>query len=262
MIDWLDVTRLSFNILLLLERVQIGWLPGWADRDRRILAIALQANPAVAWYLAHKNPAVESWVQSLLQEQVGSPSGEENRLAEIRVMQSLNDLLTYVVDPTRYDAQPFLGWHDNELLQMADFSGTVVIDVGAGTGRLSFTAAPLAAAVYAVEPVENLRHYMRQKAARLGLTNFYTVDGLITSIPFAAAFADIVMGGHVFGDDPPAELAEMTRVCKPGGWVLLCPAASDSSADPVHCFLIEQGFAWARFEEPGEGTVRKYWKQI
>ena len=42
---WMDVSPLSFNTLLLLEQVQLSWLPGWLPEDK--LAIALQANPAV-----------------------------------------------------------------------------------------------------------------------------------------------------------------------------------------------------------------------
>ena len=28
-LNWIDTTQLPFNYLLLLERVQISWLPGW-----------------------------------------------------------------------------------------------------------------------------------------------------------------------------------------------------------------------------------------
>ena len=27
--DWMDVSSLPFNTLLLLERVQLSWFPGW-----------------------------------------------------------------------------------------------------------------------------------------------------------------------------------------------------------------------------------------
>ena len=47
--DWLDVTDLPFNSLLLLERVQLSWFPGWVPEHE--LGTALRANPAVEWYL-------------------------------------------------------------------------------------------------------------------------------------------------------------------------------------------------------------------
>lgn len=31
MLDWMDVTQLSSNRFLLLERVQLNWLPGWLN---------------------------------------------------------------------------------------------------------------------------------------------------------------------------------------------------------------------------------------
>ncbi len=131
--------------------------------------------------------------------------------------------------------------------------------MGAGTGRLALVAAEHGAIVFAVEPVSNLRYYLKQKAAARGLRNVYPVDGLITAIPFPDGFADVVMGGHVFGDRPELECAELHRVAKPGGAIILCPGNNDKD-DAVHDLLVSQGFNWSRFEEPCDGWKRKYWK--
>lgn len=262
MLNWLDVTPLDFNVLLLLEREQLGWLPGWNWRSLAPLAIALRANPCVTWYLSHKNPAIASWVDELLAAHPGRPeSDEEIREAEIAVLRHLVDLLVYALDPARYDALPFTAWDDGELTSIVDFTGRRVLDVGAGTGRLTFVAAPLAATVWAVEPVENLRRFIRDKAAARGLDNVYAVDGLITAIPFPDAFAGVVMAGHVFGDHPAAELAEMERVTRPGGMVVFMPAANHPD-DPDHRFLVDNGYQWGTFVEPGDGPKLKYWKLL
>ena len=63
-LDWIDVTDLSFNTLLLLEREQLAWLPGWLPEPE--LAAALKANPAVEWYLRHKNPDLNPWVDQVM----------------------------------------------------------------------------------------------------------------------------------------------------------------------------------------------------
>jgi SAM-dependent methyltransferase len=260
LLNWIDVSDLSFNTLLLLEREQLSWLPGWLPEKE--LSIALQANPVVAWYLKNKNPQLEGWVDGLLTQVDGNPSPQAVRLAEETILQSMNDLVCYAVDPARYDRQPFLGWDSRELTELADFNGKTVVDIGAGTGRLAFLAAQGdARAVFAVEPVGNLRVYMKQKAQRLNLTNIYTMDGLITDLPFPGGFIDIVMGGHVFGDEPPAEYQEIARITKPGGKIILCPGNNDRD-DERHAFLVEQGFDWARFEEPQDGMKRKYWKTL
>ena len=258
-LNWMDVTPLSFNTLLLLERAQLRWLPGWG-LPKAPWALALQANPVVAWYLRHKCPEIAAWVDELLALELPPEAAARLREAETAILQSLEDLIVYAVDPAIYDAQPFLGWADRELTELVDFAGKTVLDIGAGTGRLAFVAAAAgAAAVFAVEPVENLRRYMREKARARGLTNFYAVDGLITEIPFPDGFADVVMGGHVFGDAPAAELAELERVAKAGGAIILCPASTISESER-HEFLIAQGFSWAVFEEPASEPVRKYWK--
>ncbi len=55
-ISWMDVTNLSFNSLLLLEKAQLSWIPVYMHVPEKELAIALRANPAVEWYFRHKCP--------------------------------------------------------------------------------------------------------------------------------------------------------------------------------------------------------------
>ena len=252
-LDWIDVTDISFRTLLLLEREQLAWLPGWLSEPE--LAVALRANPEVEWYLRNKNPDLAPWVDRVMATDGARVSARE---AEQAILGSMIDLVTYAVDPQRYADLPFLGWDDAELTDLVDFRGRTVIDVGAGTGRLAFVAAEAGAhAVFAVEPVENLRHYMRER----GASNVHVVDGLITDLPFPTGFADVVMGGHVYGDARDAEYTEMARVTRPGGLLILCPGGNDVE-DDRHRFLVDRGFEWARFEEPGDGWKRKYWKTL
>jgi len=258
---WMDVSPLSFNSLLLLEQVQLSWLPGWVPESE--LQIALCANPVVEWYFRHKCPLLNEWLDQVLSSaEADSPLAPERvRQAEVGVLEALTDLLVYAVDPAIYDAQPFLSWDSNEFLSLADFSDKTVIDVGAGTGRLSLPAAALARAVFAVEPVANLRQYLRRKARAVGLENVFQADGLITDIPFPDGFADITLAGHVFGDALEAEYRELLRVTKAGGTIILCPGNNDLDNE-LHTFLVSRGFEWSRFEEPRDGIKRKYWKTV
>jgi ubiquinone/menaquinone biosynthesis C-methylase UbiE len=136
-----------------------------------------------------------------------------------------------------------------------------VIDIGSGTGRLAFTAAEKAGVVFAVEPVGNLRLYIKQKARANHISNVFPVDGVITDLPIPNLYSDITMGGHVFGDHPEEEYLEMKRVTKPGGMIILCPGTSMQETK-AHEYLDSQGFAWSTFEEPRDGTKRKYWKLV
>jgi SAM-dependent methyltransferase len=256
-VDWMDVTSLSFNSLLLLEQVQLSWFPGWLPEPE--LAIALRANPAVEWYFRHKCPPLNKWLDKILSTASIPATSESVRQAEIVVMKAITDLLVYVVDPAIYNAQPFLNWDSNELTSLVDFTEKVVIDVGAGTGRLALIAAPTAKAIFAVEPIANLRAFLKAKARDQGLKNVFPMDGLITDIPFLDDFADVTMGGHAFGDEPEGEYRELERVTRPEGMIVLCPGNKDLDNER-HCFLVSKGFHWSRFEEPQDGMMRKYWK--
>jgi hypothetical protein len=138
-VNWIDVTTLSFNVLFLLEREQIRMFPGWVPENE--LAIALKANPEVAWYLSNKCPDIKAWVNRLLSQAEDTSDPNRVRTAEINVMNCINDLLVYVVDPIIYDQLPFLDWNSEELSGLVDFEGKLVVDVGAGTGQLLFIAA-------------------------------------------------------------------------------------------------------------------------
>jgi SAM-dependent methyltransferase len=259
-LNWIDVSDLSFNTLLLLEREQLTWLPGWLPEPE--LGTALKGNPAVEWYLRHKNPKLGHWVDTVLRQANPNASEKDLRSAEEVVLQSMNDLVCYAVAPECYEDQPFLAWDSEELRGLVDFRDKTVVDVGAGTGRLTFIAAMDGAlGVFSVEPVGNLLVYIKEKTRKLALKNVYTMDGLITDLPFPDNFVDIVMGGHVFGDSPEAEYAEMLRIVKLGGRLILCPGNNDTD-DGRHTFLVDQGFKWSSFEEPGDGIKRKYWKTV
>lgn len=68
------------------------------------------------------------------------------------------------------------------LLELTDFRDKVVLDVGAGTGRLTFAAAQEARHVYASEPCDRLREYLREKISREGIPNV-SGAGRLCSVP-------------------------------------------------------------------------------
>jgi SAM-dependent methyltransferase len=259
-LGWLDVSEIDFNALLLLEPLHAAYLAG--RQPSEAMGTALTAHPAVRWYLVHIHPPIQAYIDSCLALAQPDLAPEALRTAEVAVLDSMHDWLIYVLNPDRYDQLAFLGWDDRSLLGMADFRDKIVLDIGSGTGRLAFTVAPYARAVYAVEPVANLRRFLWHKRTRLGMKNVYPSDGTLIQIPFPADFADILMAGHVFGEDFDAEYSEMARVVKHGGMILLHPGTNATQDDQAHPFLTSKGFEFDTFEEPGDGLKRKYWKTI
>jgi len=96
-LNWIDVTDLPFNVILLLERAQMCWFPGWLPEPE--LGTALEANPVVEWYLCNKCPELQEWVDQVKAQADPNACAEDIRQAEMDVMNAINDLLVYVVDP-------------------------------------------------------------------------------------------------------------------------------------------------------------------
>ena len=255
-LGWLDVTDISFNALLLLEPLHVLYLA--KSQPSREMGTALAANPAVQWFLAKTYPPIADTIEACLALAPTFTTPQACREAEVAVLDTMQDWLIYVLDPAIYDRLPFMGWEDESLLSMADFKDKIVLDIGAGTGRLAFCVAPLARVVYAVEPVANLRRYMCQKRDKLGLENVYPIDGALMQIPLEDNFADILMAGHVFGENHEREYQEMRRVVRDGGMILLHPGTNLTTEGEAHQFLVHKGFKFNTFEEPGDGLKRKY----
>jgi ubiquinone/menaquinone biosynthesis C-methylase UbiE len=132
---------------------------------------------------------------------------------------------------------------------------------------LAFAAAALAKEVYAGEPVETMREFIRIKAKNDNVTNIRVAEALITSIPYPDNSFDIVMSGHVVGDDWDAEIAELARVCKPGGWLLDCPGDDTPKSDgrvgsEKHDELVMRGWEKMMYVGNGGGNVYRYRKQV
>jgi len=255
--DWIDVEALPFEVLLLLEDPHLRWFPrDWPGNE---LGVALRQNPSVRDFLRVRSRGACDWVDALV-ERAPDVDAATLRRCEVAVMARIADWLVYVVRPEAYDAQPFLRWDDGELLRLVDPRGKVVLDVGSGTGRLLEPLIADAAVAFAVEPIANLRRYLKTKFdAHAG--KLFVVDGLITDVPLPTGTADIVLAGHVFGDEPEHEIAELERVTRLGGTVVLCPGANDVD-DAAHRALVAAGYTWSVFEEPGDGRKRKYWRTV
>ena len=91
--------------------------------------------------------------------------------------------------------------------------GATVVDLAAGTGKLTRLLAATGATVIAVEPVEAMRAQLE-----VALPGVDARDGTAEDLPLPDASADVVTVAQAFHwFDPEPALAEITRVLRPGG---------------------------------------------
>ncbi|MBV9337906.1 MAG: class I SAM-dependent methyltransferase, partial [Solirubrobacterales bacterium] len=91
--------------------------------------------------------------------------------------------------------------------------GTTVLDVGAGTGKLSRALVPSGAEVVAVEPVAAMREVLARE-----LSAVRVLDGTAEALPLGDQSADAVVVGQAFHwFDGEAALREFDRVLRPAG---------------------------------------------
>jgi ubiquinone/menaquinone biosynthesis C-methylase UbiE len=113
--------------------------------------------------------------------------------------------------------------------------GERVLDVGCGTGAVTLPAKQQVGAggyVAGIDPAPEMIDVARQKAQRMGLEiDFRT--GVIEALPFPDASFDVVTASLMMHHLPAplrvTGLAEIYRVLKPGGRLLIADLSSDPS---------------------------------
>ena len=98
--------------------------------------------------------------------------------------------------------------------------GTVIADIGSGTGIFTSQLLALGASVYAVEPNADMRRYADERLS--GTAGFHSVNGLAeqTTLPDRSVdHVTVAQAFHWF--DPAAFKTECRRILKPGGKVFL-----------------------------------------
>jgi len=248
--------------LLLLEDFQIAYLEG--GMPEREFAAVLHAHPEIGRFLAKRCPRAGAFVERVVSEHAPARDDRELATCSEKVLRTIRDLLCYNRCPEVYDAAEFHNWPFTEVTDITSLAGKVVVDGGAGTGRVALEAAESAKWVFAVEPVTRLRRFVREKAKEACLDNLFVTDGFLHAIPLPGDFADVLITSHALGWKLSDELAEFERVVRGGGFIIHCPGTADRPTyDAVHETLVSApwNYEFGKYRE-SDGRKRKYWKEL
>ncbi|MDH3704422.1 MAG: class I SAM-dependent methyltransferase [Acidimicrobiia bacterium] len=128
----------------------------------------------------------------------------------------INDAVVELVDPQRHQR---------------------VVDIGAGMGAATVRAAKRGASVTAVEPTPFLRRILQvRRGFQRARKRIHVVDGAAEHIPLPDRSADAVWATNTMHHwvDPADGLAEIARVLRSGGRMVLVDEDFDDPAHPEH----------------------------
>ncbi|HEY4427429.1 MAG TPA: class I SAM-dependent methyltransferase [Solirubrobacteraceae bacterium] len=154
--------------------------------------------------------------------------------------------LLYRLEPELYDRLVTVERLHRDVVRWLPEGLERIVEVAAGTGRLTVELAHRAHEIVAIEPAEPLREILRRKLATVqGGGRVRLAQGFFDELPVEDDDADLVVACSALTPAPghggAAGLAEMERVCRPGGSVVIV-WPNDVG------WLTSRGYRYVRFE--------------
>jgi SAM-dependent methyltransferase len=190
----------------------------------------------------------------------------------------------YRLEPERYDELVRCEDRDGNLLpclrRLVPLEGADVVELGAGTGRVTRQLAPLVGSLRAFDAEPAMLEVARRALSRLGAGRWELAVADNARLPLPDACADLALAGWTFGHQAlwdetgwrsavEAALGELLRVLRPGGTAVVIETLGTCREVPFtpppelarYYALLEgeRGFArtWIRtdfeFASPAEG---------
>jgi SAM-dependent methyltransferase len=134
--------------------------------------------------------------------------------------------LLYRLEPELYDRLASVERLHRAVLEWLPANADRIVEVGAGTGRLTLELLGRAREIVAIEPARPLREILTRKLMRAEHGDRVRLTaGFFDDLPLPDDWADLVVACSAFtpeaGHGGETGLAEMERVCRPGGCVAI-----------------------------------------
>lgn len=148
----------------------------------------------------------------------------------------------------RYDALVSREDHEGNLLRAIEaarpLAGARVVEMGAGTGRLTAMLAPRVETIHAHDSSAAMLDVARARLEPLGLDNWWLAVADNRALPMPSGRADLCIEGWSFGhatgwnpegwrDDVAKMVSEMLRVLRPGGTAVILETLGTNTPEPT-----------------------------
>jgi ubiquinone/menaquinone biosynthesis C-methylase UbiE len=126
-----------------------------------------------------------------------------------------------------------------------------VLDAGCGPGLVACYLAPFADQVVGVDATPAMLAKGAELARERGCHNVRYAEGALERLPFETGSFDAVVTRYTFHHvlDTAAVMAELVRVCRPGGRVVVCDATPRPECREAYD-------AWERLRDPSHSSAR------
>jgi SAM-dependent methyltransferase len=168
--------------------------------------------------------------------------------------------LLYRLEPELYDRLASAERLHPDVVGWLPAAAGRIAEVGAGSGRLTLELVGRGREVVAVEPAAGLRRILARKLADTDHDHrVKVVPGFFDELPLPDDFADLVVACSAFtpasGHGGEAGLAEMERVCRPGGCVaIIWPNKVNWLTARNYRYVCFPGPMFVEFSSPGEAV--------
>jgi len=165
----------------------------------------------------------------------------------------------YQADADRYEAlvsrEDYLGNIPRAINEIVVADGLDVLDLGAGTGRLTLMLAPRVKSIRAFDASAEMLRVCREKLVASRLSNWLVEVADHRQLPVADHSADLVISGwsvsylavwnpESWREELEIWLAEMRRVLKSGSYIILFESLGTGNESPIELDHLKEFYPW------------------